>query len=86
MLPEILAILGMTGTVLVAIWTMGRSLRAGLTAEIKATRIEVREEIQGLGDEIKDLREDQLMLNARMSGLERLLQGLKEAIVARAVA
>ena len=79
MTPEILTMLGMTATILVASWTMNRSLRADLTTEIKDLRTELRAEIQ-------DLREAQHGLNERMAGVEGLVTGLKEAIFARAAA
>ena len=97
MTPETLTILGMTGTILIASWTMNRSLRADLKAdikdvrnEIKATRTELREDIQAIRSEltgkIGNLSEAQHGLNERMAGVEGLVMGLKEAIVARAVA
>ncbi len=96
MSPEILTILGMTATLLIATWTMNRSLRTELREDI----IEVREEIKEVRGEIKEvrgeikevrgeidaLREAQHGLDNRMARLEGLMQGLKEAIVARSVA
>ena len=90
MTPEILTMLGMTATILVASWTMNRSLRVDLTTEIKGLRTELKTEIQDLRTELKteiqDLREAQHGLNERMAGVEGLVTGLKEAIFARAVA
>ncbi len=48
MSPEILTILGMTATILVAVWTMNRSLRADL-----------RTDIHRLDDRLDALRSDQ---------------------------
>ncbi len=75
MSPEILTILGMTATILIATWTMNRSLRT-----------ELREDIIAVRGEIDALREAQHGLDNRMAGLEGLMQGLKEAIVARSAA
>ena len=101
MTPEILTMLGMTATILVASWTMNRSLRADLTTEIKGLRTELKTEMQDLRTELKtemqdlrtelraeiqDLREAQHGLNERMAGVEGLVTGLKEAIFARAAA
>ncbi len=123
MTTEILTMLGMTVTILVASWTMIRSLRVDLKAdlgqvetrlgnEIKATRTELREDIQAVRDEltgkieslnaeltgkieslnaeltgkIESLNDAQHGLNERMAGVEGLVMGLKEAIVARAAA
>ncbi len=82
MTPEILTMLGMTVTILVASWTMNRSLRADLKADIK----DVRSEIKDVRSEIESLNDAQHGLNERMATLEGLVMGLKEAIVARAVA
>ncbi len=97
MSPEILTILGMTATLLIATWTMNRSLRADLRADI----IEVRREINGLRTELKadnaalrdEVKEELQAMNTRvaslserMAGLSGLVQGLREAIVARSVA
>ncbi len=97
MTPEILTMLGMTATILIASWTMNRSLRTDLRADLHRfedkvdarfeamdTKIDAR--FEAMDTKIDALREDQHTLNARMSGLEGLLQGLKEAIVARSVA
>ncbi len=108
MTPEILTMLGMTATILIASWTMNRSLRTDLRADLHRfedkvdarfeamdTKIDARFEamdtkidarFEAMDTKIDALREDQHTLNARMSGLEGLLQGLKEAIVARSVA
>ncbi len=86
MTPEILTMLGMTATILIASWTMNRSLRTDLRADLHRFEDKVDARFEAMDTKIDALREDQHTLNARMSGLEGLLQGLKEAIVARAVA
>ncbi len=86
MSAEILAILGMTATLLVATWTMNRSLRADLRTDVHRLEDKVDARFEQIDKKIDGLREDQHALNARMSGLEGLMQGLKEAIVARSVA
>ncbi len=93
MSPEILAILGMTATILVAVWSMNRSLRTDLhrfedkvDARFEAFEKKVDARFDVVHTDIHGLREDMHVLNARVSGLEGLMQGLKEAIVARAAA
>ncbi len=86
MTTEILAIAGMTVAILGSILAMTRSLHG----EIKATRTELSEDIQAVRDEltskIDNLNTAQHGLNERMVGVEGLVMGLKEAIVARAAA
>ncbi len=97
MSPEILTFLGMTATLLIATWTMNRSLRTELREDI----IEVRREINGLRTELKadnaalrdEVKEELQAMNTRVAslseriaGLSGLVQRLREAIVARSVA
>ncbi len=100
MTTEILTMLGMTVTILVASWTMIRSLRADLTAEIKDVRSEikdVRSEIKDVRSEIKTLDEkldgriealriDVSNLSERMATLEGAMSALRDVIAGRAVA
>ena len=93
MSPEILTILGMTATILIATWTMNRSLRADLRADMLRLedRVDARFEavdarFEAVDAKIDALREAQHGLDKRMAGLEGLMQGLREAIVARSVA
>ena len=93
MSPEILTILGMTATLLIATWTMNRSLRADLhrfedkvDARFEAFEVKVDARFDSVHSEIHDLREAQHGLDNRMAGLEGLMQGLREAIVARSAA
>ncbi len=100
MSPEILTILGMTATILIATWTMNRSLRADLRADMLRLedRVDARFEavdarfeavdarFEAVDAKIDALREALHGLDKRMAGLEGLMQGLKEAIVARSVA
>ena len=93
MSPEILTILGMTATILIATWTMNRSLRADLRADMLRLedRVDARFEavdarFDSVHSEIHDLREALHGLDKRMAGLEGLMQGLREAIVARSAA
>ena len=104
MSPEILAILGMTATLLIATWTMNRSLRADLhrfedkvdarfeafevkvDARFEAFEVKVDARFDSVHSEIHDLREALHGLDNRMASLEGLMQGLREAIVARSVA
>ena len=82
MSPEILTILGMTATLLIATWTMNRSLRA----DLHRFEDKVDARFDSVHSEIHDLREAQHGLDNRMARLEGLMQGLREAIVARSVA
>lgn len=75
MMNEFLPLIAVTVTILVANWTMIRGLRA-----------EMREEIQALRTEMKEIQLAQHGFNERMAGLEGLVTGLKEAIVARSAA
>ncbi len=100
MSPEILTILGMTATLLIATWTMNRSLRTELREDMLRLedRVDARFEavdarfeamdarFDSVHSEIHDLREALHGLDKRMAGLEGLMQGLREAIVARSVA
>ncbi len=137
MSPEILTILGMTATLLIATWTMNRSLRADLRADMlrledrvdaRFEAVDVRFEafeqkvdarfeafeqkvdarfeafeqkvdarfeafeqkvdarFDSVHSEIHGLREALHGLDKRMARLEGLMQGLREAIVARSVA
>ncbi len=93
MSPEILTILGMTATLLIATWTMNRSLRADLhrfedkvDARFEAFEDKVDARFDSVHSEIHGLREAQHGLDNRMARLEGLMQGLREAIVARSVA
>ena len=111
MSPEILTILGMTATLLIATWTMNRSLRADLhrfedkvdarfesfevkvdarfeavDARFEAFEQKVDTRFDSVHSEIHGLREAQHGLDNRMARLEGLMQGLREAIVARSVA
>ncbi len=86
MTPEILTMLGMTVTILVASWTMIRSLRADLKADLGQVETRLGNEIKDVRSEIESLKDAQHGLNERMAGVEGLVMGLKEAIVARAVA
>ena len=86
-----------TATLLIATWTMNRSLRADLRADMLRLedRVDARFEafeqkvdarFDSVHSEIHDLREALHGLDKRMAGLEGLMQGLREAIVARSVA
>ncbi len=104
MSPEILTILGMTATILIATWTMNRSLRADLhrfedkvdarfeafevkvDARFEAFEVKVDARFEAVDVKIDALREALHGLDKRMAGLEGLMQGLREAIVARSVA
>ena len=107
MSPEILTILGMTATILIATWTMNRSLRADLRADMLRLedRVDARFEavdarfeavdarfeavdarFEAVNAKIDALREALHGLDKRMASLEGLMQGLREAIVARSVA
>ena len=93
MSPEILTILGMTATILIATWTMNRSLRADLRADMLRLedRVDARFEAVDARFEAVDVKIDALRealhgLDKRMAGLEGLMQGLREAIVARSAA
>ena len=82
MSPEILTILGMTATILIATWTMNRSLRA----DLHRFEDKVDARFEAVDVKIDALREAQHGLDKRMAGLEGLMQGLREAIVARSAA
>ena len=104
MSPEILTILGMTATILIATWTMNRSLRADLhrfedkvdarfesfedkvDARFESFEVKVDARFEAVDVKIDALREALHGLDKRMAGLEGLMQGLREAIVARSVA
>ncbi len=89
MSPEILTILGMTATLLIATWTMNRSLRADLHRfedKVDARFEAVDARFEAVDVKIDALREAQHGLDNRMAGLEGLMQGLREAIVARSAA
>ena len=104
MSPEILTILGMTATILIATWTMNRSLRADLhrfedkvdarfeafevkvDARFEAFEVKVDARFEAVDVKIDALREALHGLDKRMAGLEGLMQGLREAIVARSAA
>ena len=104
MSPEILTILGMTATLLIATWTMNRSLRADLRADMlrledrvdarfeavdarfESFEVKVDARFEAVDVKIDALREALHGLDKRMAGLEGLMQGLREAIVARSVA
>ena len=75
MSPEILTILGMTATILIATWTMNRSLRADLRADMLRLedRVDARFEavdarFDSVHSEIHDLREALHGLDKRMAG------------------
>ena len=82
MSPEIYTLIGITITILIAIFVSHRALRADLKTDIQ----KLDTDIQKLDTKVEKLRTDQQALNERMAGLEGLVTGLKEAIVARAVA
>ena len=86
MSPEILSILGMTATILIATWTMNRSLRADLRADMLRLEDRVDARFEAVNAKIDALREALHGLDKRMASLEGLMQGLREAIVARSVA
>ena len=86
MSPEILTILGMTATILIATWTMNRSLRADLRADMLRLEDRVDTRFEAVDVKIDALREAQHGLDNRMARLEGLMQGLREAIVARSAA
>ncbi len=56
MSPEIIAMFGMSVTILLAIWGIHRSLRTEMRMEIGGLRTEMRTEIGGLRAEIGGLR------------------------------
>ncbi len=62
MSPEILAILGMTATILIATWTMNRSLRT----ELREDRVDAR--FETVDAKIDALREALHGLDKRMAG------------------
>ncbi len=93
MTTEILTMLGMTVTILVASWTMIRSLRADLKADIKDVRSEikdVRSEIKILDEKldgkIEALKIDVNNLSERMATLEGVMSALRDVIAGRAAA
>ena len=93
MTPEILTMLGMTATILIALGVMFQNLRGEIKdvrGDIKTLDEKLTDKIENLDkkltDKIENLSEAQHGLNERMAGVEGLVMGLKEAIVARAVA
>jgi len=80
MTPEILAMLGMTFTVLLAIWTGNGSLRQ----EIDDVRRELRDELTGIRAEIADVRKQIGALDSRIASAEGLVEGLRTAIARNA--
>ena len=94
MSPEIYALMGMTVTILIAIFVSNRALRTELkndNQELRAEfkndvqefRAEFKNNIQELKTDLDDLRTAQHALNERMASLEGLVTGLKEVIIAR---
>ncbi len=93
MTPEIITILGMAITILGANWAMFHSLRA----EIKDVRAEMKEESKITNDKIDAIHSEMIdktdvihgdiaKLSERMARVEGMIDGLREAIVARSVA
>ena len=68
MTPEILTMLGMTATILISVWTMNRSLRADLKADIRQVEVRLGNEIKDLRSEIEDLRREIKALNEKFNG------------------
>ncbi len=86
MTPEMLTMLGMTAAILFTLWQMNNSLRLEIRDEFKS----VRGEIAGLRTEMQDefisVRSDIGKLSERMARVEGMIDGLREAIAARAAA
>lgn len=83
MSPEIYALMGMTVTILIAIFVSNRALRTELKNDNQELRAEFKNNIQELKTDLDDLRTAQHALNERMASLEGLVTGLKEVIIAR---
>ena len=97
MTPEIIttlvAVSGFAITILGANWAMFHSLRGemrnGFRAvdnEFKLVRTEMHDGFKAVDDEFKSVRTDMGKLNERMARVEGMIDGLREAIAARAVA
>ena len=97
MTPEIIttlvAVSGFAITILGANWAMFHSLRGemrdGFRAvddEFKLVRTEMHDGFKTVDDEFKSVRTDMGKLNERMARVEGMIDGLREAIAARAVA
>ncbi len=97
MTTEILTMLGMTVTILVASWTMIRSLRADLKADLGQVETRLGNEIKDVRSEIKILDEkldgkiealkiDVNNLSERMATLEGVMSALRDVIAGRAAA
>jgi len=87
MTPEILAMLGMTVTVLLAVWTGNRSLRQEINdvrRELRDDRRELRDELTAIRAEIADVRKQIGALDSRIASAEGLVEGLRTAIARNA--
>ena len=80
--PGILTMIGMTATILIATWTMNRSLRLELREAIQELRSEIKEvriEIQDLCTELKaDTQDLRIELKADIQDLREAQHGLNE--------
>ncbi len=90
MTTEILTMLGMTVTILVASWTMIRSLRADLKADLGQVETRLGNEIKILDEKldgkIEALKIDVNNLSERMATLEGVMSALRDVIAGRAAA
>ena len=68
---------------LIAILSVGIALAAMMLTQIRNLRTDLTKLIEGQAIEIAEIKKDVHALGERMAHLEGLVEGLKEAVVAR---